>query len=126
MNFQSMRGALASRISGFLHTHLPKRTKRLVGLASLGAHLKGTTSLDDQAISKLNTIMALGSRDSALKLPVQLSKVIWNGRAKDIRPKVESPDQSAVKVVQDFPRWLRYDDEGTMRADVEALIGKFA
>jgi Fic family protein len=129
MNLSSVQEALKKKLTRFLEAKMPRRTKRLTSLASLLAHKKGTTTLDRETIAKLNALMDLGSNDAALKLPVQLSRVIWNGR---VQPVTVSPTQGqsisqlAVKVMQDFPGWLRYDDEPVIQADVEALIGKFA
>ena len=114
-----------------LNLHLPKRTKRLVFLASLTARLKGSSAFDDKTFNKLNQIMCLASSDSALKLPVQLSKVIWQGRTQfDIRNEAENIGAFSTdciaritnKALKLMPDWLRYDDDLEIEKDIETLF----
>jgi hypothetical protein len=113
---------------------LPRRTKRLVACASLGAYIQGSTFLDDAAIARLNTLMTLGRDNQALKLPVMLSKVIWDGKVKKINlGQTEEIDAfqsfTLTRRVSDYlqamPSWLRYGEETTIRRDLEKLFANF-
>jgi hypothetical protein len=74
--------AIKEVLVDMLDKHLPRRTKRLLFLASFFASVKDEKepSFDDPALQKLNQLMRLSNTDSALKLPVHLSRVIWRGR----------------------------------------------
>jgi hypothetical protein len=107
--------------------------KRLVHLASLGALIKGSTTCDDATLNKLNTVMALGGSDQALKLPMLLHRAIWDGRVQhlDLAPEapfMASPEDMAELTshcVQATPKWLRYGEEGVIQHDVKKLLSVF-
>lgn len=114
--------SLASRV-------LPERTKRLMFLASLSAHLKETNQMSGEMLRKINELFGLSVDDNALKFPVHLSHAIWRNRplepgvrqslgAEDIRPRVHA---MARKVIDAMPQCLRYD-EPRMERDVESLL----
>jgi hypothetical protein len=92
--------------------------------------LKGSTSLDDATISKFNSLMALGNSDSALKLPILLSRVIWDGKVQDVtsaqaKPHYHTPvvvAQMATGFINATPKWLRYGEENIIRGDIEKLL----
>lgn len=125
-----LRGALREKTAVFLEAYLPTRMKRLACLASLGAYLNGSTSLDADTMSKLNTLMVLGADDSALKLPVYLSKVIWEGKVHEVvlekeavpSGKGQTVTQIATSFIAAMPAWLRYGEESVIREEVEKLV----
>lgn len=127
-----LSGAARESFTGFLSKHLPERTKRLVFLASFSARLKGETVYDKETFSKLNQVMALVSEDSAMKLPVHLSKVIWHGRDvadithADVRTSTtltkERLQTIATSVLEAMPKWLRYDSDPAIANDIMKLL----
>lgn len=129
-----LRGGIKHGVVRFFGARLPDRMKRLVYLASLGAYIKGSTSLDDATISKLNKVMALGSNDKALKLPVLLSKAIWDGKVTPLPHDVYMEHQLGAATVEKVmahaavagtPKWLRYGEEQLIQNDVEKLLSIF-
>lgn len=129
------RSELTVRLLRWFEGIMPNRTKRLMCLASLSAYMKGSTSLDAETITKLNNVMVLSSEDSALKLPVELSKAIWNGpdgkelistdvfNLDIIRQRAPTTLRAAVNaVVAGIPSWMRYADDAEMIADVTKLL----
>ena len=88
--------------------------------------------MDNETLAKLNTVMVLSSSDSAIKLPVVLSKAVWNGRTiseithDEVRtPQTLTKDRLqtiATSVLSAMPKWLRYDNDAAIRADVVKLI----
>lgn len=133
MSQTSSRELFRQKAVRFFCAHLPFRMKRLVHNASLGAYLEGSTSLDNATINKLNAVMALGSNDSALKLPVLLSRVIWDGKVQTHDLSQEAPQSATPDLVaqmttlytQATPKWLRYGEERVIRSDVEKLLSVF-
>lgn len=127
-----MSGAIRAGVTSLLEELLPGRTKRLIFLASFSARLKGEAPLDNETLAKLNTVMVLSSSDSAIKLPVVLSKAVWNGRTiseithDEVRtPQTLTKDRLqtiATSVLSAMPKWLRYDNDAAIRADVVKLI----
>jgi hypothetical protein len=121
------RGAIA-----FLDRHLQGRTKRLIFLASLSARLKDSSKLDHDTMKKLNTLMDLCKDESAIKLPVELSKVIWHGKAsyEICRDQVSSLSSLSsdrinlisTRVLTAMPAWLRYGNDDEMQKDVAKLL----
>lgn len=128
-----LTGAIKTGFTNLLDSHLPGRTKRLIFLASFCARLKGESALDHETISKLNQAMVLSSSDSALSLPVELSKVIWNGRtiSEITHDEVQAPQELtkdrlqtvAEYVLNAMPSWLRYGADDVIRKDVVKLLG---
>jgi hypothetical protein len=119
---------------GMLHvldTQLPRRTKRLIFLASFSARMKNEKQFDSATLEKLNRLMVLSSNDSALKLPIHLSKVIWNGRTiNDICGDSFADGQlssdrvaiAAEQIVNRMPNFLRYGRRNDIVADVKKLL----
>lgn len=132
MALSRMNDAFKKRAAAFLETHLPNRTKRLVFLASLTARLKGSETFDQETLHKLNKVMILSSSDSALKLPVQLSRAIWHGKTSYEIFNAEldatcSLNQAYLKelasrVISAMPAWLRYASDDAIEHDVEQLL----
>jgi hypothetical protein len=111
---------------------LPERTKRLMFLASLSAHLKETNQMSKESLRKINALFGLSADDNALKFPVHLSHAIWRNRplepgvrqsftASDIRPRGAPISAIARKVIDAMPQCLRYD-EPKMEKDVVDLL----
>ncbi len=110
------------------------RMKRLTSIASLFAYVKGSTEIDSETIAKMNAVMALASDESAMTLPIHLSKVIWcdrNGKpllsmdvlAEAIKTHDSETISSAISdVVAGMPEWLRYSGEADMKADLEKFF----
>lgn len=124
-----------------LANYLPRRTKRLMFLASFFGRVKegqqsdvgqqANAPYDDPMLQKLNKLMGLSNSDAALKLPVHLSKVIWHGKTfseiVDV-PVLEeqiTPDlieRAAKQIIAAMPRWLRYGRPEDIEKDVKQLL----
>lgn len=124
-------GAMRAGFTRLLARHLPKRTKRLIFLASFSARLKGSNNFDNATLKKLNEVMALASSDSSIKLPVHLSRAIWNGKTVldicdenvCIAPYGNTHVRMlAQRVINVMPAWLRYGDESVIKEDVSKLL----
>jgi hypothetical protein len=132
-------GVIRSGLASALGKHLSGKTKRMVFLASLSARLKsdskkeiGQFADDDETLAKLNEVMALAHSTSATKLPVVLSKVIWQGQAleqialEDVRTSKpftkERLQQISARVLDAMPSWLRYDSDPVIERDVTKLL----
>jgi hypothetical protein len=129
--FSGKQGGWLSR---FLDVHLPPRMKRLVFLASLTARLRGSETFDDDTLRKLNKLMVLANSENALRLPIQLSRAIWNGKtAYEItHDTLQQGDESFGKerlkslahcVITAMPSWLRYGDDSDIEKDLNCLLG---
>lgn len=114
-----------------LDKHLPRRTKRLLFLASFSARVKGEANFDSDTLRKLNHLMALSNTDSALQLPIHLSRAIWEGRTiseicgDEIREGQLTPERVATatgRIVSLMPAWLRYGRQEDIERDVKQLL----
>lgn len=110
---------------------LPNRTKRLIFLASFSARVKEAQVLDNDTLKKLNEIMNIAGSEDALKLPVQLSKAIWDGQTVFAQcrplhqqgPLQEPTMQDLVQQIKNaMPKWLHYGREGDVEADLTRLL----
>lgn len=132
-------GVIQKGFAAFLGQHLSGKTKRMVFLASLSARLKsesfkGSMSFadDDETLAKLNEVMVLAHRPSAAKLPVALSKVIWQDQTveqitqEDVRTSKpftkEHLQKISARVLDAMPSWLRYDSDPVIKSDVTKLL----
>lgn len=114
-----------------LEQHLPRRTKRLLFLASLSARVKEEPEFDNETLHKLNRLMELSNSDSALKLPIHLSRVIWQGKTiqeicgEEIVKGQLTPDRiqlAAQRVQSLMPSWLRYGRPEDITKDLKQLL----
>lgn len=120
--------SIKSLLSRILTKVLPDRTKRLVLLSSLYARMSGQTSFDSKTISKLNQIMMLSSKDSALEFPMQLSRVIWQrDRGTSVLYPLETQENEEQLVEQIFdkvPQCLLYSDKQAVSQDIAKLLSQ--
>jgi hypothetical protein len=128
--------ALREHSVQWLDRYLPRRTKRLMFLASFFARVKdgqveGEPEIGDPVLEKLNSLMQLSNSDSALKLPVHLSKAIWRGKTltdicgESILADQATPDtiEHAIKqIIVAMPKWLRYGRPEDIEKDVRQLL----
>lgn len=127
--FAAIRGAFIR----LLDQKLPHRTKRLLFLASFFARVKAEKdpAFSSPVLSKLNTLMELSNRESALKLPVHLSHAIWHGKSLDEicgdqilegEVNTERLEQATSSIIKQMPNWLRYGRRGDIEKDVRQLL----
>lgn len=119
-------------ITCVLSKYLPKRTKRLIFIASLTARLKGMEMLDVILLHKLNKLMNLCNTEAALKLPISLSKAIWHGMTpreifnQDVNNictnDVAAINRMSIHVVSVMPEWLKYADTSVVIKDIKELL----
>lgn len=131
MTLSGLKSAMQGRFTGFLHRHVPNRTKRLIFVTSLSARLKDTQTLDNATLAKLNQVMVLSHTEDAMKLPVQLSRAIWNGKsAREIfnadlpkemlcRGRIKELASAAIAAM---PAWLHYGEPNEIEYDVSRLL----
>lgn len=119
----------------FLGRYLPRRTKRLMFLASFFARVKegqgNPPNYDGPILEKLNKLMSLSNSDAALKLPVHLSKAIWHGKTfseicgEPILVEQITPDlieRASKQIIKAMPQWLRYGRPEDIERDVKQLL----
>lgn len=117
----------------FLDQRLPRRTKRLLFLASFFARVKPEKepSFSTPVLAKLNTLMELSNRDTALKLPVHLSHAIWRGKSLDEicgdkildgEVTTERLEHATQSIITQMPKWLRYGRPSDIEKDVRQLL----
>ncbi len=131
MNVNSFSSVLAQGIIGFFATYLPARMKRLILLASVSGRLKEPETFSNETLAKLNKVMELSMRDSALNVPIQLSRAIWYGKtSKEIiqdEPNAITSDEDRIvraahRIFETAPTWLRYGSEEEMMPDLIKLL----
>jgi len=115
-----------------LAIHMPRRTKRLIFLASLTALIKNTTTLSQETLKRLNDLMAVAQDERALQLPAQLSHGIWCGknicevcRRETMEVKTLSTAailDIAVRIYESMPDWLRYGRESDIQGDIIRIL----
>lgn len=122
---------------------LPNRTKRLIFVGSLIAHIQNCNTADKALISKLNTLLHLCGDENALMLPMQLHQKIWrnvnidqlfedkgfqvnddNGllainQSKYTSKKIRTLSEDIIKIM---PNWLKYSSNNRMRQDLITLL----
>lgn len=129
---KQLAGSFKRSFTDLLERYLPSRTKRTIFVASFWARLVDTESIDGSTLKKLNDVMVLTTSESALRVPVQLSKVIWKGTTP---PQVNSAPLSKSTLTDDqmntvvenvqraMPYWLRYAEGEVIKKDVKSLLG---
>jgi hypothetical protein len=105
--------------------------KRVFFITSLYSHIVRIDSLRAEAISKLNEIMGLARRETALHLPMAYHEVVWHNTgidkvlSEELLNKDISEEQAlelSKRVVKLTPRWIKYGRENDMVNDVFDLI----
>lgn len=99
-----------------LDLKLPEDTKRSILLSSLSAKVHLCDGLRPATLNKLNEVLALSHSANALRIPVHLKSVIWQGKEMhdlDQFFEVDKPT-STLDQVMDYvqrwaPSWLLYD-----------------
>lgn len=131
MNGKSLGASLLEAVVGFFGVHLPARMKRLILLASVSGRLKEPGTFSNETLAKLNKVMELSMRDSALMGPIQLSRAIWHGRTsseiiQDEPFAVTSTEErilrAATRIFESTPTWLRYGTEDEVVPDLIKLL----
>ena len=131
MNLSSLRTFLFTYTFGLLAAYLPKRMKRLILLASISGRFKEPETFNNETLAKLNRVMEMGKRDSALMPAVHLSRAIWHGKTSseiiEDDPSMISSDESritraAYRIYELSPKWLRYGDTAEMLSDLMKLL----
>lgn len=131
MRLKSLQTSLAEGVVNFLGTHLSKRMKRLILLASVSGRLKEPDTFNNETLAKLNRVMELGKRDSAIMVPVQLSKAIWYGQntreiIEDDPSTITSDEErlrrAAMRLYDRSPKWLRYGSAEEVLPDLIKLL----
>lgn len=107
-----------------------KHGKRIMFITSLYAQLTQLDSLKAEAVSKLNSVMGLATREEAIQFPAAISSVVWRGKDVTSVLTADMMDQNvdamrihevAKKLVDLCPRWMRYPVP-EMERDVATLI----
>jgi len=113
----------------------PERTKRLVLITSLVGSFGDAVKIDAETLHKLNKIMSLCSTESAMELPIRLSRAIWNGKTsyEIFNDKFTDSTMDGVRikriaeyVASTMPKWLCYGDAATIVKDIEQLLANMS
>jgi len=119
--------AAIRRLAASLFSRLPDRTKRAVLFTSIVA-CRDRQPVNRATLHKLNTIMALCENDSALELPMKLSRVIWSGERGNVVMYSLDPEnpisveQTAEDLITLIPGWLKYGNPKGLREDLVKLL----
>ncbi len=105
-----------------LRVGLPRYGKRLLFAVSLFAGLKHLTHNELQELEVLNEKMSLSSSKEALEVPALLARTIWSGCNLDETVATGSLDACSLKVVEQMPKWLQYDDVKQMLDDARTVM----
>ena len=113
-------------------THMPRRTKRLIFLASLTALIKNTTAISHETLKRLNELMAVAQDERAMQLPVELSHGIWCGKnicevCQRESLEVKTLSTAAIldiagRIYEAMPMWLRYGRESDIQGDIIRIL----
>jgi hypothetical protein len=131
MKLNSLRTSLTAGLVYLLASSLPPRMKRMVLLASVSGRLKEPGTFNNETLAKLNRVMEMGHRDSALMIPVQLSKAIWHGQTsreiiEDEPSSINTNEDRVVRAARRFyeraPKWLHYGPEEAVVPDLIKLL----
>lgn len=131
MKLKSLPTSFTAMVVSFLGNHMSSKMKRLVLLASVSGRLKEPATFNNETLAKLNQVMEMGKRDSALMVPVQLSHAIWHGQTS--REIIEDEPTSIIadedrivraakRIFERMPKWLRYGPEEVVMPDLIKLL----
>lgn len=109
---------------------IPRHMKRLVLWSSVVSAYRKSNEVDNACVKALNDLLGLCKKESAMALPITISRVIWQ----DVDGAVQVlHDAGAVTVlnqkallrerfIKAIPSWLRYSNECKMGDDFDKLI----
>lgn len=116
----------------FLVNRMPSHSKRLIYLASLTGVINGVREPDENFIKKLNEVLNLSdSGDSALKLPIYVSDLIWKNKEniekdlatlKDPLAQPNTKKECIGRIQECTPSWLRYASNDIVEEDLCQLF----
>lgn len=132
MQSSSSKANTESGVIRFFVERLPTHLKRMVFLASITGVANNSKEPDAVFINKLNTILNLSdSGDSALKLPIYVSGIIWKHKEcilADLEI-LKDPTVDQLKKKECISRiethtsyWLKYADSDTIMQDMCKLF----
>lgn len=113
-----------------LYCFIPRHMKRLVLWASVVSAYRKSTKVDNSCVKALNDLLGLASKESAMSLPITISKVIW----KDVDGVVQilhdadcptASSQTAQlreRFIKAIPAWLSYSTDVKMGEDFEKFV----
>jgi len=119
-------------VSKVVNERLPTKTKRQFFLMSFAALLIGATTFDKETFKKLNRVLVLSeSGESALAVPLILSKVIWNGKTsyevcqEDVKEGTFSAARISsvvANILNSMPKCLHYGNTEDIEKDVGVIL----
>ncbi len=119
-------------VGNLLKDVLRRETKRQIFLTSFAAILKGVTTYDRETFQKLDRVLSLSEQnESALAVPVILSKVIWNGKTTHAicGDDVSIGSFTAARItnvvsniLNNMPSWLLYGSTEEIEHDVSIIL----
>lgn len=101
---------------------IPNRTKRLIMLSSLCPVVAEKKDLTNEYIAMLNSQLSLSREEDALKLPMAMSRSIWNGLPDEVHVVNEDPNHVAYRIMAAIPNWLRYDNDNVILDELRNLL----
>lgn len=116
----------------YLGDTLPTRVKRFIFVAVLSAKVQRVKDFDISTLRKINDVLDVCNSEKAMKLPVHLNQVIWNGElvcdmhrlmSLDGKEEQEPLVQYFTRLAMDsMPKWLRYGRAGDTQKDLEIFF----
>lgn len=129
--FNAIQTLLRKAREAILAYVLPSRMKRLIVLASLTFKFEEKGTLSVLTVDKVNTLLNLATRRSALPYSIHVGQVIWQDRlivdvVQELQ-RVSSPTPVnlrplAEKIMQVIPSYLRWDDSDAIERDIVKLL----
>lgn len=117
---------------------VPSKGKKLMYIVSIYSQLVQDKILEATTLDKLNMKLNLACQPEALRLPMELSEVIWKDISfKDLFKEelgqyqfcddthcipFEDAQLISARIVERTPRWLHYDNKTKMIQDVATLF----
>ncbi len=113
-----------------LYHLIPHHMKRVVLWASVLSAYRKSNEVDNACVKALNNLLGLCKKDSAMALPISISKVIWedmNGAVQvlhdaDIQSPFNQKAQLRERFIKAIPSWLRYGSDSNMGDDFDKLV----
>lgn len=109
---------------------IPRHMKRLVLWSSLLSAYRRSNEVDNKCVKALNDLLGLAKKESAMALPITVSKVIWEDMDGAVQVLHDADQQTVLsqksqlreRFIKAIPSWLRYSNEADMGKDFDKLL----
>lgn len=107
---------------------VPRHMRRVILWATVLTACRKSNSVDDQCIAALNDLLKLCQQRNAIRLPITLSRALWQdlaGAVEIIKSNPKTPADSVAyshSFVKQIPEWLRYSSDSAIERDFNTLV----